>query len=263
MSTHTFQLPSGPECEVKPLLAKHQRIITEQSKEGVTSNLDKVLVDTIVRIGSETNITEDFIQSLLAVDRKMILIELRQFSLGFPKMFEFNFEYKDQDGAKIVHPFDVDISEGFNVQPLRIPDGQGGVLERPYKEYSELVKTVDLILPDSKKKVQFTMLDGKGEQIGANTKRKDRSSHTPIQMRRPKYEGETKSGNPIMINLDLDNLTLNDIEYLRKSIKEVEGTVDTEFMFEHPEAEYKGPNEKDVVVDLITQVAFFFPSQAI
>ena len=260
--THKFKLPSGVECEVSPLLGKHQRWLTEQSSVDIASNLNRVLADVLVRVGTETKIDEKFVLNMLALDRKLALLEVRQFTLDFPKLFEFNYDYKTRDGEKATEPFDVDISEGFKVVPLKVIEGDN-IKEAPYTEYSEIEKEVNLILPKTKQKVKFRLLDGVGESVGAHTPKKKRSSHTAIYMRIPQVESTSKKGNPVWHKLDLDNLPISDIEYLRATIKELEGSVDTEFMFEHPEAEYKSSEEKDVVVDLITQIAFFFPSEAI
>lgn len=267
MSTHIFKLISGVECEVKPFIGKHQRILTEKKGGNITDALNEVLRDVIVRIGTEQNITPDLIKSLLSNDRKKILVETRQFSMDFEPKFEFNYDYKDSKGAKIQLEQEIDLSEGFNEVPLKVPskndNGSMVILEAPYKEYSEIQRRFDLILPKSGKKISIGLLDGTGESIGINTPKNKRSSHTAIMMRIPKEYSTTKSGEPIEIQLDLDNLPIKDIEYIRASIKEMEGSIDTEYMFEHPDADNMPQGQKEIVVDLVSTLAFFFPSEAI
>ena len=102
------------------------------------------------------------------------------------------------------------------------------------------------------------LLDGNGEAAGLKTAKEARSSHTPIMMRNPRefYQAE-KDKVPMVLNLD--NVGVKDLEYIRKVIKEREGQVDTEFMFDHPEADMKGGTEKQVTIDVLGVMAFFFP----
>jgi len=117
-------------------------------------------------------------------------------------------------------------------------------------------------LPKSKKEITWTLLDGIGEAVGLSTPKNERSSHTPIKMRRPIEMLKTKN-DTVPVQVNLDELALRDIEALRGEIKRVEGDVDTVITFEHPEAESKSAGEKYVLVDVLGVQAFFFPSEAI
>lgn len=283
-NTHVDKFPSGVEFEVKELTGKHQRILTEQSSKTHNQKLDEVLADILVRVGTDTEIKEEFIKTMLACDKQKALITVRQFTLGFQKEFEFHWDYKSSDGAKKTHKLSIPLEDAnFPTKPVMCynPNFTEGsedekcskeliTLEEFLKdtlgvealEYEHVLKAkkVEIILPRSEERVTYTMLDGDGEEIGSKIKKSERSTHTPIRMRKPvRFDAET--GTPIQLNLD--KLAYLDIEHLRKSIKEVEGNVDTEIMFEHPEAEQKQANEKDVIVDLLSTTAFFFPSEAI
>jgi hypothetical protein len=136
------------------------------------------------------------------------------------------------------------------------------MVDANYQEYSEIVKEYDVVLPRSGQRVRLKLLDGTGEMAASATKKSERSSHTPILVRNPRYFQKTENGEvPIMLNLD--NQSVLDIEFLRKTIREREGRVDTQIMFEHPEAETKVGAEKEVVIDVLGVMAFFFPSEAI
>lgn len=263
METHVFKLNSGVECEIKFLVGKHQRWLTEQDGVDFSTKLNKVLADVIIRVGSKKDIDVDFVTNMLSVDRKKALVELRQFSLDFEIEFDFNYEYISEiENEKKVEPLTLDISSGFNEVPLKVLiDSE--VVEAPYKEYSDINTKQTITLPKSGKKVTFSLLNGVGEKIAMKTPKKERSSHTAIMMRRPTEEHIGGKGDSVQIQLNLDDLGLKDIEFLRASIKEAEGSIDTEYMFEHPEAELKPQEEKEVVIDLINTMAFFFPSQAI
>lgn len=272
--THTFKLPSGVECEVKELTGKHQRLLTEQTQKPHGEKLVDMLVDVIVRVGSETTITNEFVNNMLSCDKKAILVEVRQFTLDFEEEFVFTYKYIDRDGNKQEDEMTIPIVKGqFPIKPMLIPSIQKNedtgedervLVPAQFTEYSEVLeaKKVQITLPRSGELVQFEHLDGKGEIIGSSSKKSERSSHTVLKMRKcVRFEKKEKGSIPIQLNYD--NLSIKDIEFLRSSIKEVEGGVDTEIQFEHPEADIKPQEEKMVVVDVLGTVAFFFPSEAI
>ncbi len=266
MANHIFKLPTGIECEVKEFTGKHQRLLTESSKGKTHSDrLIELLTDIIVRVGSVTDITDKFIRDMLACDTKKALVEARQFTLDFETEFVFTYKYTDSEGSKQELEMVIPINEGtFPFKPVQIIDEDGKLSDAAYTEYSDVIKDVDIILPKSQSRLTFTHLDGNGEKIGVAVKKEHRSSHTILSMRAPKtYFKADKDKNETPMKANLDTMAFKDIEHLRKEIKRREGTVDTEIMFDHPEAETKSADEKEIIVDLISTVAFFFPSEAI
>lgn len=272
-ATHTFKLTSGVECEVYEMTGKHQELLTRQDGKKHTEKLNELLKDLIVRVGSNTDINDEFLLGMLACDKKKALVEVRQFSMGHEPSFTFNYRYTDTDGNKQEHPVTVDLNEDghFPEKPVMVmrpvmEDGKDEPVNKlvpaDWTEYSDVQKQVTIKLPRSGQEVTFVMLDGKGELIGSTTKKAQRSSHTLIQMRRPVFQKKTEGGS-VPIQLNLNDLALQDIEYLRKSIRDHEGEVDTEIMFDHPEADSMPRNEKEVTMDVLNTVAFFFPSEAI
>lgn len=261
MNTHKFKLPSGVECEVKELTGKHQRILTEQKNKKMGENLNELIQDVLVRIGSITKIDAKLVTDLLASDRKAILTQVRQFTMDFDTVFKFTYDYVDRENKKQKYELEIDLTDNFPIKPLLVEkDGEWVAAE--YSEYSEVNKKVTLVLPKSKKEIQWTILDGMGESIGMATAKSDRSSHTAIKMRNPVELVPTDNGfTPIQINLD--TLGIKDIEAIRGDIKRVEGDIDTVIQFAHPEAETKPQNEKTVEIDVLSVLAFFFPSEAI
>lgn len=262
MNTHIFKLPSGVECEVKEMTGKHQRILTEQKSKKLGENLNELLADVIVRVGTNKSIDLAFVKEMLACDRKKALTEVRQFTMDFDPVFKFTYDYTDQLGTKQKHPLEIDLSEGFPTTTLKVDDGKGNLVDAAYKEYDEIQRDIKVKLPRSGKEVVYNLLDGRGEQVGVNTSKNSRSSHTAILMRSPREFHKT-ANDSVPVQLNLDNLSIKDLEFLRSHIKEREGQVDTEIMFEHPEAETKPASEKEVVVDVLGVLAFFFPSEAI
>lgn len=242
-----FALPSGVECEVAELTGKEQRLLTEQKHKKFTEKLEDVLVSVLKRVGNNHTISEEFVKTMLSEDRKAVLWKARMISVEEPT-FNFGWDYVDQNDKKQTHPLAVDLTVDYQWKPYY----------KQWKEYDEIDRQVTTTLPKTQKVITFTLLDGVGERAGNATKKDERSSHTPILMRNPT---ELIEGTPVKVNLD--KLPLKDIEHLRKAIKEHEGKVPTEVRFEHPDAEYKAQHEKDVVLDLLGQLAFFFPSEAI
>lgn len=254
METHEFTLPSGVKASVRPMTGKHQRLLSEQGNQNMFTGLNSVLLDLLVSLGSKsgTEITSKVIDQLLAADRAKILVEARQFSLGFPTEFRFKYEYVASDGSKASQDTFIDISRGFPTKPYKFQ----------VSDYASIVRTNTLTLPISKKEVKWDLLDGTGEMAATKLDRKKISSHTPIQLRNPRttYQGDNEA---VDISLDLDTLALADIEALRGHIEETEGEVNTEALIIHPEADRKPMNEREVRINLVGEKTFFFPSGAL
>lgn len=267
-ATRKFTLLTGVECEVTELTGKQQRLLTEQNTSDTSENLVNMIHSILVRVGSLTGnaITKEFIYEMLSGDRKRILEEARQFSMrgtDYQDKFVFNWEYQKRGGStKEKHEVEVSLKDGFPRKPYQTfgPDGKT-LIPIKCEEYKDVPRTIETFLPRTKSKVIMNRLNGHGEASGASIKEKDRNSHISLLMRNPRYfEGET----PIQLDQGaLDRLPLIDIEHLRKLVYDLEGDVDTVVIFEHPEAEKLPANKKEVRVDLLQQVAFFFPSEAI
>lgn len=169
-----------------------------------------------------------------------------------------SFTEKDADGKIIRH---TDIKEevvipvdGFPIRPYPAATEWAG------KGYMDINKVRTFKLPKSGQVVTYTILDGEGEARIQHIK--ERSSHTAIQARRPTVQFLSGSGNPTPMALNLDSLSLKDIEALRKDMEAQEGDIDTVVVLSHPKAELVDPEYRTMKVDLTQEVAFFFPSQA-
>ena len=82
------------------MTGKHQRILTEQKNKKIGENLNEVIEDVLVRVGSVTTIDSKFVENLLAADRKKILTECRQFTMDFDPEFKFTYDYLAKDKSK-------------------------------------------------------------------------------------------------------------------------------------------------------------------
>lgn len=258
--THTFKLCSGVEMEVSEWTGKHQRILTQKRKgKSHEDNLHEIMADVTVRVGSKRDITPEFIANMLDCDRKLALVETRQFTMSHEPSFTFKFEYtSDETGNKCEYIHEEDLPEGkFPSKKLQKLNEAGELVDVQYTEYNEIEKDVFITLPRSQKQVRFTML-----AAASTIDRKDVSSHTPIKQRRPVYFYKAEK-DTVPVGLNLDDLSYQDIEYLRKAIKDFEGACHTEIQFAHPEADMKQGKDKEVTINVLGSVAFFFPSQAL
>lgn len=258
--THKFKLPSGVDCEVVEMKGKHQMLLTKQSSKSMVENLNDMLLDLVVSLGGEP-VTRDIIESLLDCDRKKILVEVRQFSLDFEKTFELTYEFMDSNNKTVRKDLVLDVSGGFEVKPLMIYDSKKNTYkEAQYKSYSEIERTVYLTLPKSGQKVSFKLLDGKLSNALSKIPKSKYSSNTILEARVAKYYEADSKGDERAFLLDPNKLGLRDIEFLRKVIKNVEGSVDTMVSFENPDT--NNMLEPTVSLDLMTHTAFFFPSES-
>jgi len=267
--TEKITLASGVPCTVGELTGKHQRILTRNGGEDVVGNLSEILLDVIKELGSIKVVSEEDIKNLLNPDRKKILITARDLAVRgtkYAESFTYEFEYSSKKtGKKETYPYEVSLKDGFPETPMQevVAGELKPVKYRTYKEVN-VAKVVTIVLPRSKKVVEYTMLDGYGQELAAGTKEENMSTHTPILMRNPKEilttgseEGKSQKTPILLDNRGLDNLGLVDIEFLREDIKKREGRVDTEVQFKHPEL------DKFETFDVTTSLAFFFLSGSI
>lgn len=274
MNTHKFRLISGPICEVKEFTGRQQEILTGSNKtkdksKFNASRTDRLIASILVAVGSERleNFSEDkkmeFVKTLMAFDKKHIIIQARQFSMDFDPNFSFRYKWLDDLGNKQEETIDVLLpydEEHFPTTSMKNYNEAGELEDVLCEEYYEVVEKskVTITLPKSGEKVSYTMLDSIGENIIANVKAEDRHINKLLEARRPvKYI----DGTPVSLNLR--DLSFKDIEYLRKSIKDTEGDIDSIIMFEHPDAENRAGKDKTVELDIVSIEAFFFLSEAL
>ncbi len=267
-STHKFTLPSGRMCEVREMTGKHQKILTEKKSGNYADKLNIILADIIVRVGDETDINEGFVTDMLSVDRKAALVQCRHFSLGFPETFKFTYTFKGEFTLRDVDPETGDVKKTTYheiKEEIEVPTPEfkitpyPGSAEWPAGAYKDIDRKRTIILPRSEKKVVFTLMDGRAEARAVGLT--DTNSHTQLQLRTPVYMHKGANAE-VPIQLDLDDLSLMDIEALRKAITDAEGDIDTGIPLVHPHKDLVEEKFATVRLDLIQEVSFFFPSQA-
>lgn len=253
VSTHEFILPSGVRAIVKSLTGQHEEFLTQQLKgEDHSHRLNKVLADVLVQVGSNKSIDVDFVESMLAVDRKLCLVTVRQFSMDFEEFFEYDYEYEDVSDITRTHTELIPIEGGnFPFDPMPVQ----------YVEYSEIQRQYKVTLPKSGQEITLNLLDGNAERMGTKLKKNERSTLSLLKLRNPVYMFKKDGGKEaVPVQLDLRKVGYKDLDFLRSAIKEAEGKVHTEIRFDHPEAETNPTVQKKVVVDVLSTINFFFPS---
>lgn len=258
METHDCITPSGLACVVKPFIGKHQKLLTRPNaifSQAITS----VLLDLVVSIGGDTNITLEKITALPSGDRRVLLYEARQFGFDFDALFEMRFDYKStlkgQEGKDCF-------------ETIEFPLNQVTVTKSAFQITSleELPKHIfQEVICDAGRKYRYQILNGALESNTELLKEKNLSSHTPLLLRNLQKSAVPRDGgDPVWIQANPDEMRAKDIEKIRAHIAKTEGDIDTKYEFAHPEADYiVDPSKKLIRGDLLQTISFFFPSQAI
>lgn len=255
METKNIILLSGVEAVITPLTGLQQKILTRNNNLPFPEKCNEMLATCVKRVGNNYAPDPLFFSTMLAGDRRKLLFELRMFSMDEDPLFIFDFEYEDK-GQKFKKSLEI---------RLEHEDTQGttvdGLPETKYYNYLEgqnypIDKDITITLPKSGQQLKFTMLDGQGELIGSRIKEGDISTNSPLEMRKPVIFVQTEKA-LIPVKADIDTMALKDIEHFRSEIKRHEGKLDSEIIIKHP------VTNKDVIIDILQQKAFFFPSQAI
>lgn len=254
METKKIKLLSGVDCEITKFKGKHQRYFTQEEYKKDGKGVNLAISDIIVKLGSKNGVTEEEAEKMLSGDRKKIMIQARIFSLKRHKTFKFDYKYENEDGKMVTESMELDVdANDFETIPYKQQFSE-------YDEIWELIKSRkwgNITLEDSKLEVFFLPIDGTAENKIHNTSKKTRSSHTLINAHVPVYLHKKKSDKEgALINVNLDNLSMDDIEDLRVAIKAEEGFQETKAIFENPETMI------DEEVDVLGIAAFFFPSNA-
>lgn len=287
----TTVTPSGIQCGILSLIGKHQKDISINDAEKRKSAIDTMLHECISSIGEDTSPSLDKVKKMLSEDKKHLLFQIRQLSNENKEEFKFDYEFPLKNRRKLrdiqtvnftkeafpVKPYKWVLDkmreqfremEGISEETVLTAEQEKAILAMPipvlYTDYAEILKHVkqQFKLPECGITVKFDLLTGTQEnKFGQFLREEDISSHTYIQQRDPKYmdpklkEDENRE---VWLTLPVDELTITDIEALRKHMRELEALVETSVVIQ-----YKDDPSITAQVNLITLAAFFFPSLAI
>jgi len=139
---YTFELPSGPEIELREMTGAEEELLTNQRLIRSGDAVNRVLANCIVRLDDNVEPTAADVLNMLSGDRLFTLVRLRQVSLG------------DEVELDLVCPNTTCRAKNHIVVNLN------DLPVTPYGEGCEFVFT----LPGSGRKVKFVHLDGNKEK---------------------------------------------------------------------------------------------------
>lgn len=293
MNTHEVTLPSSLTAEVRELVGKDQRLLTEAPRKGETKDRFVRLVSRITaRIGDVIvdSLTpqeqEELFAKLPLADRKKLLVTARDVTYPEDTTFSVTHRYTPIGGVKKEdHVIQVPLEHGFPFSPQKdweeskwesfLTKHNGSLKISQVQEFlknlpdlhvdtvAELISKNTVVIPGVYRgaAMRFTILNGDSTVRVSAMKDEDHSAHTPLLMRNLERYDDGKWVR--MRSADLDNTPIPVLEIVRAVIHGVEGRVDTEVEFEHPDAEYLPPHQQTVVKDMLGEPNFFFPSGAI
>ena len=79
---YTFELPSGPEIELREMTGAEEELLTNQRLIRTGDAVNQVLANCILRIGENAEPAMTDVLNMLSGDRLFTLVRLRQISLG-------------------------------------------------------------------------------------------------------------------------------------------------------------------------------------
>lgn len=276
-STRVIQLHSGVESTITRLSNRHQSILTDRNLLASGDAINAVLTDCTVGIrGVDGPIDDKAVRSLLSIDRKKLISEIRNLSLRDPNHFLLS--YKTEDGR--TREAEIDLStEQYKIRPMKLPYYEGVLLtadytgepvsydkiewrETTYESYSDIRRQFCIGVgfekdpdPNSLQNVKYDLLDGNGEiRLAKMPKKvlKAKNILAQLDVRNIRYTIE-KDGKQIESPLTTNLLSYQGCEDLRGAAMAAEGRYDTIVEFEDEET---GEHQ---AINLLAQPAFFFP----
>lgn len=267
--TKEIQLVSGPTASLRKLVGKHQRLLTEGDKVNTGEGINEVIADILEGVSgmSRSDITPKFAATILDPDRRKILLEARQFSVRDNHKIDFEFKWEGESERFAYNGVPIDPA-GFKEHPLmrpteatrHLPLHQWEWEPVRYESYAEVLaegQHMQGTLADLGKVVRWWRLNGVMEATALKIPKKQRSVHTIIKQRRPNEVQQAGNGDDLLLGVNLDRLSYDDINDLYKAMLLSEGDLDTSLTIYHPN------NGQSLEVDLLTLPAFFFPSGAV
>lgn len=233
MNTHTFQLPSGLECEVKELYGEISTYFSKKNLEAGKA-LDLFLQNVIVRIGKQTEISPALVANMLSADRNKVMFEARQFSFDFPETYHFKYKKRE---------IEIVFEEVIEQKPYSFASAA-------FSSYEEVLEAarIEVFLPKTQQKVFAYLLDGKAEKKMAKVDVEEASQLTLINLRRPTHISEKSNTE---VSIDLTKLPMKDVASLYSAIEQAEGKFD---LLYYPENEF-------LPINLLGYKDFFSPSR--
>lgn len=270
-------LPSGVPAKIQAMSGKVQRLFTD-SKLSFSDKINSILADVTLEVeglnlGGDEKTTKKEFSRLLVNDRKYILTQARQLSLGNPETFELktkvsengvtktvsiNVELISDNNRDIVIDYIMETYEEDMRPIVEQLNQNGGFPTRPYRKqissYADFDQVRDIEFDGmwglEGYTFKFRQLTGEMESQ-VNTKKVN--SQSKLLMRALRYR-ELNSDKWLSVQAkDLDELNLPDVDYLSAQIDYYEGDVDT---IDRQEDDMG----REVYINILGELSFFFPN---
>ena len=193
----TFELPSGPEIELREMTGAEEELLTNQRLIRTGESINQVLKNCFLRIGDNAEPSVQDVLDMLSGDRLFALVRLRQISLGDEVSLEM----------RCTNPACRETSHAtINLEDLEVT---------PYGEDREFT----FALPGSGKVVRFGYLDGHKEKRLAALKEPNITSAMLIRILNIDNKAPSKKA--------LAEMSLRDRNALRQEMTRMDAGIDT------------------------------------
>lgn len=199
---YTFELPSGPEIELREMTGAEEELLTNQRLIRSGDAVNRVLANCIIRLGESVEPSVSDVLNLLSGDRLFALVRLRQVSLG------------DEVELDLVCP-----SQACRVKNHIVVN----LSDLPVTSYSQ-EREFGFTLPGSGKTVKFVHLDGNKEKRLAQMQEPNISSAMMIRILEIDGAAPSKKA--------LAEMSMRDRTALRAEMLRVDAGIDTNIEYE-------------------------------
>ncbi len=194
---YTYELPSGPEIEIREMTGVEEEILTNQRLIRSGDAINQVLKNCVLRIGDNTEPDMNDVQAMLSGDRLFTLVKLRAISLG--------------DGVELMLTCPNTVCRAKNHVVINLDD----LAVTPYG----LEREFAFALPVTGEKVRFCYLDGSKEKRLAQMKEPTISAAMMIRIL--DIDGNAPS------KKTLAEMSMRDRSALRQEMMRVDAGIDT------------------------------------
>lgn len=247
-----------------------------QSELPFDDRLNKVLADVIVSIngyewGAMTVKQKlDAVKGMLDADRKALLVAARYCSLR-SETFCLKHEWTER-GVKQEQQIDLPLLNADNIgdaidsivarwgcdrDTVVSANYCGGMATKPYKKQ---FSTYPIARSEMDYEVEVQGINFRLQYLTAamhpkGMKEKDIDAHTSLLIRLPRYYNADKENWYSLTRDEINGMDISMLDALRTAIHDNEGLIDSVSTFSNPNG-----HGKDITVDVLGEVAFFFPS---
>jgi len=279
MNTFQGTTPSGVSFTARGINGKVQGLVSDMT--DTIGGMNKVFAYLLLSYGniqvSETKESLEFVKQIPVVDKRYILGAIKVHSEEMPEQISYFFRYESiaegTKGTELSKEILVDVNGKFfdSVAPklLEADKLEGLDLLKP-ADYDKAATSLSQYNADTSNlsepcfyklgdtEFRFVRMNGQSEAILLSSDK--RNTNTLLMCRKLAWKRPQDVTFVAVQMHDLEEMSAKNLDRLRATIRLAEGDANTTIRFEHPEAILLPPAERKVVVDLTTDLSFFFPA---